>query len=94
MILHTVNKPPGFPPMASCLQFAAADDVILLLEDGVYHGAAGAAMIAGIDNPVYAIEADVMARGLSGRMQDGVTLVDYAGFVELCTQCKLVKNWS
>ncbi|XOV88565.1 MAG: sulfurtransferase complex subunit TusB [Pseudomonadota bacterium] len=96
VILHTVNKSPGMSgALAACLRFRLPGDALLLLEDGVY---------AALDTPdsclrdypdtVYALSADVIARGLNAGLLPGVSLVDYPGFVTLCTQYDSVKNWS
>jgi tRNA 2-thiouridine synthesizing protein B len=95
MILHTINKSPlRHRSLQSCLQFCAGQDGVLLLEDGVYAAMRG--VDCGLDSrpgPVYAIAADVDARGLAGRLRDDVVVVDYAGFVDLCTRYEVVKNW-
>lgn len=96
MILHTVNKSPlRYGSLASCLQFVAEGDALLLLEDGVYAAMRGADCgLASRSGPVYAIAADVAARGLAGRLREGVEMIDYRGFVNLCTRYEVVKNWS
>lgn len=96
MILHTVNKSPlKHHSLHSCLQFLGAADAILLLEDGVYGGLRNVDFgLEQANCPVYAISADVLARGLESRLVEGIKLVDYAGFVELCTHYDVVKNWS
>ena len=70
MILHTVNKSPqSHRALASCLQFLNAGEAIVLLEDGVYAGMSGVDHGLGkLDGNVYALTADVEARGLSTRM--------------------------
>lgn len=96
MILHTVNKSPlQHGALGSCLQFIGNDDALVLLEDGVY------AAITGVDCglerlscKVYAVAADVEARGLGPRLYDGVTVISYEAFVDLCTGFNSVKNWS
>lgn len=98
MILHTVNKSPAMPVLANCLRFLADEDALLLLEDGVYgaiHGDNNNSVATAIDAgiAVYAIEADITARGLGGRLIEGVQLIDYAGFVDLCANHSSVKNW-
>lgn len=95
MILHTVNKSPHTTrAMASCLEFSRQEDGIVLLEDGVYAAVAGASSTLAERPRVYAIRADVLARGLSGRLTDAVEVIDYAGFVKLCVEFPVVKNWS
>lgn len=42
---------------------------------------------------IYALAPDVETRGLAGRLIDGVTLVDYGGFVDLVTEHSAVQAW-
>lgn len=96
MILHTVNKSPlQHGALDSCLQFMNAADVILLLEDGVFAALANAN--CGLERApglIYAISADVHARGLQDRLAERIELIDYGGFVDLCVKSTAVKNWS
>ncbi len=90
-MLFTINKSPFlFGNLESCLRTAPADAPILLYEDGVYAAAAGTRVEALTrqaltQHPVYALVADVQARGLA-RLVAGVQVIDYAGFVELVEQ--------
>lgn len=94
MILHTVNKSPNAAPaLQSCLRFSGDDDGIVLLEDGVYAAASAATGLAQ-RRRVYAIRADVLARGLADRLMESVEVIDYSGFVKLCAEFPVVKNWS
>lgn len=87
-MLHTVNKSPfQNNSLENCLRLLQQDDVILLLEDGVYAAAAGTAKSSLIErvvkqHRVYAIEADLKARGL-GRLIQGVQVAGYGDFVDL-----------
>ncbi len=98
MILHTVNASPARGGLDICLRYVDEDDALVLLEDGVYAATAGAwrhrldTLIDG-GTPVYAIKADVDARGLTDRLIQGVQVVDYRGFVNLCANYKSVKSW-
>jgi tRNA 2-thiouridine synthesizing protein B len=87
-MLYTVNKSPlMFGNLKSVLGIAPEGDPILLYEDGVYAAVAGAAS-EGLtkqalkQHPVYALQADIEARGLT-RLVDGTEIIDYDGFVEL-----------
>lgn len=99
-MLHTVNKSP-FERIAlsSCLRLAKAGGAVLLIEDGVYGALAGTEVsdqVAGRtdDLKIYALEPDIRARGLGGKaLIDGVTLVDYGGFVDLVTEHHAVHSW-
>ena len=87
-MLFTVNKSPYLHGnLEGCLRLAPAGTPLLLYEDGVYAAAAGT-RVEGLlrqalaSHPVYAVEADLKARGIA-RLIEGVRVIDYAGFVEL-----------
>jgi tRNA 2-thiouridine synthesizing protein B len=90
-MLHTVNKSPfQNSALENCLRLAGDGDVILLLEDGVYAAAAGTAKSSLVEqavkqHTVYAIEADIKARGLNNLIKD-VHLASYGDFVDLVEQ--------
>jgi len=87
-LLHIVNKSPYTDTaLESCIRTAQKGDSILLIEDaviGIMAGGKAVSMISAAQKnfPVYALEADLLARGVDRRM-DGVKYVDYTGFVEL-----------
>ena len=87
-MLHTVNKSPfQNSSLEDCLRVAQKGDVILLLEDGVYAASAGTAKSSLIEkamkqNTVYAIDADLKARGLENLIKD-VRIASYGDFVDL-----------
>ncbi|MFA5627690.1 MAG: sulfurtransferase complex subunit TusB [Thiohalomonadaceae bacterium] len=98
-MLHTVNKSPfEKDTFESCLEHAAKGSAVLLIEDGVYAvlkgstAAAKAQQFMG-DITFYALEPDVNARGIQGKVIDGVNLVDYAGFVDLTVKFDRVQSW-
>lgn len=95
MILHTVNKAPSNSSLAACLKVAAPDSAVLLIEDGVYAALRNAANIPDslFQHRVYALEADVKARGLGAKLAPQIELVDYDGFVALATQYDCVQSW-
>ncbi|MEK7083906.1 MAG: sulfurtransferase complex subunit TusB [Patescibacteria group bacterium] len=90
-MLHTVNKSPfQNSSLEDCLRVSQKGDVILLLEDGVYAASAGTAKSSLIEkavkqNTVYAIEADLKARGLGNLIKD-VHIASYGDFVDLVEQ--------
>ena len=92
--LHLINKSPaGSDALEACLGVIAADDAVLLIEDGVYAGLAGSAtsrVLAGVGS---ALIADLEARGVQGRLAEGIDSVDDHGFVELCIRCDRVMSW-
>ena len=99
-MLHTVNLSPfDHNALDTCLKFATAGSALLLIEDGVYAAAAGTAVSPRIRDamqrvPIYALDADLRARGLHGRVMDGVRVVDYGGFVDLVTEHNAVSSWN
>ncbi|MBU0655362.1 MAG: sulfurtransferase complex subunit TusB [Gammaproteobacteria bacterium] len=98
-MLHIVNKSP-FERVAfdSCLAHASAGDAILMIEDAVV-GAVDGSSFAGkvkaamADKSVYVLGADLAARGLEGKAMEGVTIVDYAGFVDLTANNDSTQSW-
>ena len=98
--LHTVNKSPfEHRTLASCARVCLAGDGLLLIEDGVYGALAAAPTWAQLralgDKGVklLALTEDVRARGLEGRLADGVQLTDYAGFVRLSCEHRTIQSW-
>lgn len=87
-MLHTVNKSPfRDDTLESCLRFSSAGDSVLLLEDGVFGALASTSRASLVedalkDRMVYAIRADIKARGLD-RLIEGVQVIDYDVFVDL-----------
>jgi tRNA 2-thiouridine synthesizing protein B len=99
-ILHTVNKSPfERDSLDSCLKFAQGGAAVLFIEDGVYAALAGTSaepkVKAALDNlKVYVLGPDLKARGFSeARMIDGISVVDYAGFVDLAAEYDKVQAW-
>jgi sulfur relay protein TusB/DsrH len=94
-MLHTVNKSPDASALRQCLQFTGADDVLVLIEDGVYCALIGHATDGWLAGPlpVYAILADVEARGLLSRVDPRVVVIDYQHFVSLCVAHPASKRW-
>ncbi len=99
MLLHTVNKSPfQHAALGSCLRLSKDGSAILLIEDGVYGALKDTKISADIENAmktkkVYALEPDIKARGVQDRVLDGITLIDYAGFVDLAAENKAVEAW-
>ena len=94
-MLYMVNKSPlMFGNLNSVLRIVPAGAPILLYEDGVYAAAQGTASEDPVrqalkQHPVYAVQADLEARGLT-RLVDGIQVVDYDGFVALVEQHHVV----
>lgn len=98
-MLHIINKSPyEKSTLDSCLRVAQSGNAVLLIEDGVYAATRGGSAAEKLQNvasslKLYALAPDVEARGMKERMIDGVTLVDYAGFVELVTSHPVNQSW-
>ena len=98
-MLHIVNKSPfQTSTMASCLRMAQPGSALLLIEDGVYAATVGSTAEANLRDAcarlnVYALRPDLDARGMTGKLIDGVTLVDYDGFVDLTVEYKTSHSW-
>ncbi len=96
-MLHIINKSPYDRPALDSL-LKTGEGAILLIEDGVYAAAKGGAAEAKIKAAqgkfkVYALTPDIEARGIADRILDGVTQVDYAGFVDLVADNKTCQSW-
>ncbi|HEY7885435.1 MAG TPA: sulfurtransferase complex subunit TusB [Cellvibrionaceae bacterium] len=98
--LHTVNKSPSsHNTLLSCLAVCAHDDVILLIEDGVYAAASylptSALLTEKISSGtrIYALLSDIQARGLEQQLADNIEIIDYSGFVQLSVTHKTVQSW-
>ncbi len=98
-MLHTVNKSPfEHNALTACLRYARPGSAVLLIEDGVYAAARDTAVAPQVQDAMkrvslYALKADVEARGMQNRMMDGVQLVDYGGFVDLVVEHNGVQSW-
>jgi tRNA 2-thiouridine synthesizing protein B len=99
--LHTVNKSPfERNSLDTCLSLVGNDSTVLLIEDGVAAAlqnttaspAISDAMSKGVKFAV--LGADLGARGLSAdRILEGISVVDYAGFVQLAADHDNVQSW-
>jgi len=98
-MLHIVNKSPfQTSTLDTCLRMAQAGNALLLIEDGIYAATAGSAAEARIRQActklkVYALRPDMDARGVTGKLIEGVTPVDYAGFVDLTVEHSTSHSW-
>ncbi len=96
-MLHIINKSPyDRPALDSAL--ATGEGAILLIEDGVYAAVKGGAEESKIKGAMgkfkfYALTVDLEARGIADRVIDGITAVDYAGFVDLVADNKTCQSW-
>ena len=98
-MLHIVNKSHAQTrSLESCLRLARPGHALLLIEDAVYAATRGGAASSGIAEAstslkVYALGPDLDARGMAGKLIDGVTAVDYGGFVDLVAEHSTSQTW-
>ena len=97
-LLHTVNKSPfESNTFDACLGYAKDGSTVLLIEDGVYAATTGNSAAEKIKNAsgvTFAVLGpDLQARGLEGKLADGIKVVDYEGFVNLVAEHDSVQSW-
>lgn len=98
-MLHIVNKSPSQTrTLESCLRMALPGSAVLLIEDGVYAATAGGSAEAQLRAAagkvkLFALKPDLEARGMAAKAIDGVTLVDYGGFVDLVVEHGTPNSW-
>ena len=97
-LLHTVNKSPlESSSFDICLGYAKEGSTVLLIEDGVYAATTGTSAADKIKNAsgvTFAVLGpDLQARGLEGKLADGIKVVDYEGFVNLVAESDSVQSW-
>jgi len=98
-MLHIVNKSPlERNSLEACLRIAAPGGAVLLIEDAVYAATRGTAVEASVTAAlarfrIYALLPDLEARAVADRVIDGVTTIDYGGFVDLVAERKACQSW-
>lgn len=98
-MLHIINKSPfQTTTLDSCLDTALPGSAILFIEDGVYAVAQGSAIqermkAACSTFKVFALQPDLDARGATSKAMEGVTMIDYGGFVDLTIQYSTSHTW-
>jgi len=97
-MLHIINKSAlSNGTFDSCLRTAEAGE-ILLIEDAVYAATKGNVLEAKVREAmgrfkINVLMPDLEARGLADRVIDGVSPVDYGGFVDLVAGNKNCQSW-
>jgi tRNA 2-thiouridine synthesizing protein B len=97
-MLNIINKSPlTSVTLDTCLNTATGGD-ILLIEDAVYAATRGNAAEARLREAmgrfkIYVLMPDLEARGLGDRLIEGVSSVDYGGFVDLTSNNKTCQSW-
>jgi tRNA 2-thiouridine synthesizing protein B len=97
-MLHIINKS-GLSDgsLETCLRVTASGE-ILLIEDAVYAATKGNLLEAKVREAqgrlkINVLMPDLEARGLADRLMDGVSSVDYGGFVDLVAGNKNCQSW-
>jgi len=97
-MLHIINKSPlTSVTLDTCLNTATGGD-ILLIEDAVYAATRGSAVEARLraamgQFKIHVLLPDLEARGLGDRLIEGVSPVEYGGFVDLVSNNKTCQSW-
>jgi len=99
-MLHLVNKSPfDRNALESCLRLAEDGSSVLLLEDGVYAAMSKAKYAEALSARMgelkfYVLGPDVSARGLDDiALIDGISVIDYEGFVDLVVEHETSQSW-
>ena len=97
-MLHIVNKSPLERNSLDSVLRIAQSGSLLLIEDGVYAATRGSAVEARLSAAsarlkIYALLPDLEARAVTDRVIDGVTTVDYGGFVDLVASHPNCQSW-
>lgn len=97
MILHIINQSPlQASAFNDCLRIYRQGDSILLIEDGVYAAvdcSASGQSIQASNAIIYALKADVLARGLQNKLIAQAQLASDDLFVELVAKHQLIQSW-
>ncbi len=97
-MLHIVNKSPGASDALAAALRLAKSGALLLTEDAVYaatrgHPAEQSIREAASRLKIFVLAPDLEARGMADRLADGITQVDYAGFVDLVVEQPNCQSW-
>lgn len=93
-MLHIINKSPlEKNSLDTCLGVAQDGGVVLLIEDAVYAATRGNAFAAKLSEAqgrlkICVLGPDLEARGMADRLIEGVSSIDYGGFVDLAAEHK------
>lgn len=97
-MLHILNKSPLQASTLDTVVRLAESGALLLIEDAVYAATKGNLAEPKLREAmarlkVYALAPDLSARGMADRVIDGVTTVDYDGFVDLVVEHPNNQSW-
>ncbi|MFD2176967.1 sulfurtransferase complex subunit TusB [Veronia pacifica] len=96
-MLHTLHTSPfNHSGISLCLRYARPESEILLLEDGVIAGISGSLWQEKLKTSgmkVYALDVDLKARGLMGKVDKNIQIIDFEGFVSLTERHATQLKW-
>ncbi|MCO5107035.1 MAG: sulfurtransferase complex subunit TusB [Burkholderiaceae bacterium] len=97
-MLHIVNKSPTDGGALDSALRLSGSGALLLIEDGVYGATRGNPAEARVRDAlgrlkIYVLAPDLEARGMADRLTEGVTAVDYGGFVDLVAEHPNCQSW-
>ncbi|HEX6137968.1 MAG TPA: sulfurtransferase complex subunit TusB [Casimicrobiaceae bacterium] len=97
-MLHIVNKSPWERNTLDSLLRIARSGSVLMIEDGVYAATRGSLVEPRLREAMarlafYVLQPDAEARAVADRLIEGVTPVDYGGFVDLVTTHRSCQSW-
>ncbi|HGU7026694.1 TPA: sulfurtransferase complex subunit TusB [Escherichia coli] len=95
-MLHTLHRSPWLTDFAALLRLLSEGDELLLLQDGVTAAVDGNRYLESLRNvpiKVYALNEDLIARGLTGQISNDIILIDYTDFVRLTVKHPSQMAW-
>ena len=95
--LHIVSKSSfANSALTECLRVCGECAAIILIEDAVNAALANtewALQLKSAGHDVFVLREDIDARGLTALIETSFTVVDYAGFVQLCCDHTPIVSW-
>lgn len=95
-MLHTLSHSPWQLDISAQLRLIVEGDDVLLLSDGVIAALEGSRfldLLRSAPITLYALEEDIVARGLSGQISSSVVRVSYTDFVRLTVKHTRQLTW-
>lgn len=95
MLLHVLNRSPTTSRVyQQALTMMGEEDRLLLVEDGVQGALPQVVLhLSEVQGRLFALKEDLASRGLLGRCDASVQVVDVDGFVLLTEQAERMVSW-
>ncbi|ELR63905.1 tRNA 5-methylaminomethyl-2-thiouridine synthase TusB [Photobacterium marinum] len=97
-MLHTITTSPfQTQALQRCLRYIGQGDEILLIQDAVIAGIeknAWAETLKQSGVKIYLLEADLAARGIAGKTDNSLEVVDFNGFASLTVKHETQMKWA